>query len=281
MEGLFREARALAVPDSAIPIDSRSEAPEGAQIVTGERGGLYYIPAGATKSDDSSNGGPADASVSREKLDDLKQRTDSPEEFGQEVVDEIGDGLGIEVNDIEGENITERQAEAIGASMDMLTRANEERMNNLGSFLDDTSRSQLDEGLRVIDNQMAGNHAQYNSQHKFIEVNINGFEDIDPEDTDLLVAREDSFLEDILIHEIGHALHHQAVDEQGGSLSDIRDIDIPEDRIKEEISPGAAMNPTEAAAEMFLYQSLGNDLPDDLQDVYDNDLQAPEPVDLT
>jgi len=58
MEGLFREARALAVPDSAIPIDSRSEAPEGAQIVTGDRGGLYYLPAG--EGGESDNGATVD-----------------------------------------------------------------------------------------------------------------------------------------------------------------------------------------------------------------------------
>lgn len=33
-----------AIPDNAVRIDSRDEAPEGAQIVEGERGGLYYIP---------------------------------------------------------------------------------------------------------------------------------------------------------------------------------------------------------------------------------------------
>jgi hypothetical protein len=39
-----RVRRHLAVPDAAIPIKDRSEAPEGAQIIEGERGGLYYLP---------------------------------------------------------------------------------------------------------------------------------------------------------------------------------------------------------------------------------------------
>ena len=38
--------RSLQVPDNAVSISDRSEAPEGAQIVEGDRGGLYYIPPG-------------------------------------------------------------------------------------------------------------------------------------------------------------------------------------------------------------------------------------------
>ena len=34
------------VPDNAVSISDRSEAPEGATIIEGDRGGLYYIPAG-------------------------------------------------------------------------------------------------------------------------------------------------------------------------------------------------------------------------------------------
>jgi hypothetical protein len=41
-----RVRRHLAVPDAAIPIKDRSEAPEGAQIIEGDRGGLYYLPGG-------------------------------------------------------------------------------------------------------------------------------------------------------------------------------------------------------------------------------------------
>jgi hypothetical protein len=37
---------AKAVPDNAIRIDSRDEAPEGAQVIEGDRGGLYYVPEG-------------------------------------------------------------------------------------------------------------------------------------------------------------------------------------------------------------------------------------------
>lgn len=35
-----------AVPDNAVPIDSRGEAPDGAKVIEGDRGGLYYLPEG-------------------------------------------------------------------------------------------------------------------------------------------------------------------------------------------------------------------------------------------
>ncbi len=47
-----RANRALQVPDGAIPISSRSEAPEGAQIYEGEQGGLYYLPVGGQAGED-------------------------------------------------------------------------------------------------------------------------------------------------------------------------------------------------------------------------------------
>ena len=35
-----------AVPEGAVSIDSRSEAPEGAKVIEGDQGGLYYVPEG-------------------------------------------------------------------------------------------------------------------------------------------------------------------------------------------------------------------------------------------
>ena len=51
--GLFSDGRTLSVPDNAVPIDSRADAPDGAQIVEGERGGLYYVPVGEGDGDES------------------------------------------------------------------------------------------------------------------------------------------------------------------------------------------------------------------------------------
>lgn len=255
------------------------------QVIEGPQGGLRCIPEGE-ESGDTGDGeqrdvSPSDPTISRENIGELREQSDSKEEFAEAVTGAISEQLGIQTNDITEEEFTEEQIESVGAGFDMLTRADEERMQELGAFLDDVSSYQLEDGLRIVNNEMAGNHAQYSSQHKFIEINTNGFEEVSEEDAGLLVAREDSFLEDIVIHEVGHALHHKAIDEQGGNMGDVRDVDLPEERIEEEISAGAAVNGTEATAEMFLYQSLGNELPDDLQDLYDNDLQGPEPVDLT
>jgi len=50
--GLFREARSLqSVPDNAVSISDRSEAPEGASVIEGPSGGLYYVPGGGEDSE--------------------------------------------------------------------------------------------------------------------------------------------------------------------------------------------------------------------------------------
>lgn len=49
-EGREMASTPAAVPPNAIPIGDESEAPEGAKIVKGPRGGTYYIPTGGTKS---------------------------------------------------------------------------------------------------------------------------------------------------------------------------------------------------------------------------------------
>lgn len=46
-----------AVPDGAVSISDESEAPEDAQIVRGDRGGLYYVPAGEGDDEEGEDGG--------------------------------------------------------------------------------------------------------------------------------------------------------------------------------------------------------------------------------
>jgi len=72
--------RLLRIPDNAIRITDRSEAPEGATIVEGERGGLAYLPKGEE---------PEEASW----FDD----TDFEEEFGSEVAGGLQVGQSYEV----------------------------------------------------------------------------------------------------------------------------------------------------------------------------------------
>lgn len=79
--GFFRDGRALAVPDNAVSIDNPSEAPDGAQIVEGDRGGLYYVP----------SGGDGDGSSSGETIDSAEDFNDAiptPDEGAQTLTDE-------------------------------------------------------------------------------------------------------------------------------------------------------------------------------------------------
>jgi len=61
-------ARHLAVPDAAIPIKDRSEAPEEAQIIEGDRGGLYYLPVGEG---DTEEGGTVEPSANDAEPDEI------------------------------------------------------------------------------------------------------------------------------------------------------------------------------------------------------------------
>jgi len=59
------EADQKAVPDNAVSIDSRDEAPEGAKVIEGERGGLYYVPEGED-GDGDGDGPPESVDLSKE-----------------------------------------------------------------------------------------------------------------------------------------------------------------------------------------------------------------------
>jgi len=90
--GLFREARSLdtpqGVPPNAVSISDRSEAPEGASIVKGPGGGLYYVPAG------NADGGAAsgDSTASVDDMADGEQpraEIDTPEDAAEFLTDEF------------------------------------------------------------------------------------------------------------------------------------------------------------------------------------------------
>jgi len=88
----FEEAReaakaifALQVPDEAVSISDRSEAPEGAKVITGDKGGLYYIPEGASGGKGETN----DVTASPEEIEDFEQ---TAVEEGDEIIIEDSNG---------------------------------------------------------------------------------------------------------------------------------------------------------------------------------------------
>jgi len=68
------------IPDNAVSIQDRSEAPEDAEIITGQRGGLYYVPSG--------NGGEDAGSENIATAEDFEESIPEPLEGEQTLNDE-------------------------------------------------------------------------------------------------------------------------------------------------------------------------------------------------
>ena len=101
------------VPDNAVSISDRSEAPEGANVITGPRGGLYYVPGGDSDGDSSSTGDMSSEEVAQTAenvtnsyLDrDLSPEANTTEELNngfcnavaQEIFEEAGKPDGMQV----------------------------------------------------------------------------------------------------------------------------------------------------------------------------------------
>jgi hypothetical protein len=246
------------------PISDRSEC--DGQVVEGPQGGLRCIPSGESGAEDDA---VADG------LDELAEEADSPEEFAKQTMETIEEGTGMKISG-DVDTLDEEQTKALATGINSISKTDPDRLEEFSEFSQDVSRSLLDDSLRVDNNTMSSSHANYNSQHMFVNINSNGF-DAKEEDAEFLVADAENMREEIAIHEFGHAFHDMALDEVGSDFSEIRDVELPEDRLEQEISPYAAETPTEAVAEMFLYQSKGNELPDDLNELY-ADLNGPEPL---
>lgn len=77
---MMRQAQ---VPENAVSIRHKSEAPEGAQTVTGPRGGLYYVPGTGEDKDGSDNGSGGRTQEWREEFQDrdFDRLRDEPFEF--------------------------------------------------------------------------------------------------------------------------------------------------------------------------------------------------------
>lgn len=127
------------VPDNAVSIQSRSEAPEDAEVVEGERGGLYYVPSGEGED------GSDDKSAVPGKADDM-----SDEEIEENVSAIIS---GVDLSDVEEsefgdpilsaaakEQLKKSIAESFGEE------ATEAVYDNIGSW---KNKSYTDKGQRL------------------------------------------------------------------------------------------------------------------------------------
>jgi len=253
--GLFREARSLqSVPDNAVSISDRSEAPDDASVIEGPSGGLYYVPG--------DDGGGNDAS----------QAAPSPNEVQQEV-SQILDDEGIE-------GLENHVSEKTGIEeVNLPSMDGGEGLQKLTSSLTMAGELGLTEGVESIELGSTGDEfGAYRFNDGTLNMNFDLSEDDFAEIPDGATTGNDS--EWFVVHELAHSEHGQNVDvveqgetffEQGMSVS--RDGEwVGRDRVdmvEDEVSEYARSNPGEFVAEVFAGLALGEEYSDDVMEVYD------------
>jgi len=108
---LLQSVDQKSLPDNAIRITDRSEAPEGAQIVEGERGGLAYVPEDSEKDSedaptDTADRANADGTIDVGNLEEGDIVEDTDGTFGEMRIQGVGTdetGTVVQFEDADGE----------------------------------------------------------------------------------------------------------------------------------------------------------------------------------
>jgi len=114
------EAEQKAVPDNAVNIDSRDEAPEDAEVIEGDRGGLYYVPADGEEGEDDEGGevtteevGETAAAVTEEFMEkDMAPKPETPADLNNGFCNAVAEAIFEEAGGPEGMEI--REAHTMG-----------------------------------------------------------------------------------------------------------------------------------------------------------------------
>jgi len=128
----------------------------------------------------------------------------------------------------------------------------------------------LDEVAQLVNSALAS----FNPASGAITAFPDNIDDL-PEDVKDGIVSDGDAVENIFLHEMGHAIQQMKLEEENspttarGLLNTMKSGSLPEDKLKEEISTRATSNGLEAAAEMFVYQLRGNELPEELQELYE------------
>jgi hypothetical protein len=259
--GLFSGRRSLAVPDSAIPIGSRSEAPEGAQIVTGDRGGLYYIPVGEGE------GGDEGQTETEQQVDEILKSEQADWKKGEELKDltEEATGLNVRYDDFSPE-----QAADATRSFSALSDAGEtDGLNGITSGLSEGTKSGSPNAALA-----------YKPQTKSIEIKPEYFNEKQAQEWEDGGHLAGGSIEHLVSHEVGHHQHFEAHRNGDIDLADIQEYEFtPQERnmVETELSDYAATSPLEFVAESYGVKATGGELSGPLQDLYD-ELGGTEPV---
>jgi hypothetical protein len=271
--GLFGSAptevsfRSLAVPDNAVAIDDRSEAPEGAQIVEGDRGGLYYVPAGEDAGED-------DFEVSDEGQESISRIEKIAQEEGGElgtfeqrsdIAEIVQEYTGVETSfrgDLE---------ESAEMSKHLIRMEDAGQLDRLSSFA---------YSLTDMPSKSASGH--YNKQTRQVSINPDVIESEQLEEWEEVNHIGGSSMEWVVTHEVGHHNHVESIRERDDmELKDLTKRDLTEDEeamIQDELSDYAASQPLELVAEMYAGKAQGREFSEGMESLYD-EFGGPE-VDL-
>lgn len=239
-----------ALPDNAVSIDSRDEAPEGARVVEGDRGGLYYIPEGEDAGDNDGGGNETAAAA-------------VAEEMGLDKGDVDLDGLEP--------SIATGVAETLTAASDRGWTDNVEEVRTSIGENDPDEKADAVAAFSPTNNDL------------FLNPDIVTGENMESiKDSDHLT---DPSLDGIVNHELGHARHAEMglndmnlrgsfealpkLARESDAVPDTFDRD-PEDlkSVAEEVSDQAAMAGTEFVAEVHAGKASGQEFSDNVEALY-------------
>ena len=242
------------VPDNAVSISDRSEAPEGATVVEGDRGGLYYVPEG-----ESGNGG--DTRTPGEIQEDVRSRLDSADDPFQEsadIVAEAGDMGDVTMP-------TADTREDLVQLTSTLAYAGERGMLDPVEGVDTGPQGDAVAAFRANDNTL-----------RFKENVSNG--EMEGSAEEGKTVGDD--LEWLVLHELGHAHHFEEFDslDEIGDMLDTGMSVGPDgewlgrdrvDMVDEEVSSYGRTSHGEFVAEVFSGLAMGQEFDDDVIEVYD------------
>jgi len=242
------------IPDNAVSIQDRSEAPEDAEIITGQRGGLYYVPSGESEDGEG------------EAITQTREQTE------QEVSDIVENGsvaqLESYVSDKMGVNDVVLPS---GLSSEESTR--------LSTTLSHAGLTGLTENVTEVRTTDGGGEAFFSPQNQTLNINPNISEgDMEAWQDDGTTAGDD--LEWLMLHEIGHAevMDSLSIDQlaeyQEQPLSVAPDGEFPVlenmSLVEEEVSEYATSSVSEFLAETFSGLARGEEYSDEVMELYED-----------
>jgi len=239
------------VPDDAVSISDRDEAPDDAQVVSGPRGGLYYIPPG-------DDGDAGDVTPKSELTDRAQEALESGDRG--EVRDMISNSVGVE-------------------RVELPRGMSDEDLADMAGTLSFAGEVGLTEQVEAVETHISDEYGYYRFNDGTLSFNsdldMSEFEEYDNEGE---AVGDD--MEWLVTHELGHAEHDGVVDDMVGSdeffdqnLAVTRDgewvgrerVDLVDD----EVSSYARTNPSEFVAEVYAGLATGQEFSDEVMDIYD------------